>query len=90
MAFVGFRLEDWLHRILDSYHCVHFVLHYLLMLVMEQIDLLLHLTQAVKLVVAYLALRTWIRNILDSRYLRLNFVKMELQCYKNSLMIAVR
>ena len=53
-------------------------------------DLLLHLTQAAKLVVAYLALHNWTRNIPDNHYFCLDLVRMELQSYTNSMMIAVR
>ena len=46
------------------------------MMVMEHLDILLHLIQAAELVVVYLALHNWTRNILDSHYLQLHFVKM--------------
>lgn len=46
------------------------------MLVTEHLDVPLHLIQAAGLVVAYLALHNWTRNILDSHYLQLHFVKM--------------
>ena len=74
------------HRILDSCYYLHSVLNCFPILV----NLSLHLTQTARLVVAYLALRNWTRNKLDSRYTRLNFVKMEQQSYMDSLMIVVR
>lgn len=52
-------------------------------------DSLLYLTQAERLIVVYLAVHNLTRNIPDSGYLWLNFVKTELLRYKNSLMIAV-
>ena len=75
-----FRWEDWLHRILGSCYYLHFVLYYFSILVIKLTEFLLYLTQAEKLIVAYLALHYLTRNIPGSGYLWLNFAKIELLC----------
>ena len=64
------------------------MLYYFSIVVIKLTDLLLYLAQAETLIVVYLGLHNLTRNIPDSGYLWLNFVRIEL--HKNSLKIAVR